>query len=374
VTERVSFADLLSHRSGLPGLAGTRLETIGYSRDEILARLRFVALNPFRATYSYSNFGLTAAGEAAASAAGVSFEDLMDQQLFELAGMTATSARYADFEAQPNRASVHNRVDGQWVPGPARNPDAQAPAGGISSSLDDVATWVRLQLGAGTLGGEPLIAQDALAATHTPYITSRPGGPYDGQSGFYGLGWTVTTDHLELRWAHSGAFSNGAHTSVMLLPEEQLGVVGLTNAMPVGVAEAISDQIIDRIIVGEESQDWPEVWAGRYVGLFTPDPSLTQAPDPATPALPNDAYLGTYANDYYGTFDVIPVGAGMTLVEGPAKLTFPLTHWDANTFTLIADVELPEIAEKLEFTIGPDGRASALTIPDPAGQGRLQRT
>ena len=47
VTERVTFADLFSHRSGLPGLAGTRLETIGFSRDEILARLRFVALDPF---------------------------------------------------------------------------------------------------------------------------------------------------------------------------------------------------------------------------------------------------------------------------------------------------------------------------------------
>ena len=64
----------------------------------------------------------------------------------------------------------------------------------------------------------------------------------------------------------------------------------------------------------------------------------------------------------------------MALVEGPAKLTFPLTHWDGNAFTLVPDAELPEVAEKLEFTIGPDGRASALTIPDPAGQGTLQRT
>ncbi len=376
VTERVTFADLFSHRSGLPGLAGTRLETIGYSRDEILARLRFVALNPFRATYSYSNFGLTAGGEAAAKAAGVSFEDLMDQQLFDLAGMTASSARYADFEAEPNRASIHNRVDGQWVPAAARNPDPQAPAGGISSSLDDVATWVRLQLGAGTLDGKPIIGEQALAATHAPHInTSRPGLPYDAQASFYGLGWSLTTDHLgQLRWTHSGAFSNGAHTSVMLLPEEQLGVVVLTNAMPVGTAEAISDQIIDRIVVGEDTQDWPKIWAGRYDGLFSPDPSLADVPDPATPALSNDAYLGTYANDYYGTFEVIADGAGMALVEGPAKLTFPLTHWDANTFTIIADAELPEVAEKVEFTIGPDGRASALTVPDPAGQGTLQRT
>ena len=107
----------------------------------------------------------------------------------------------------------------------------------------------------------------------------------------------------------------------MLLPEEQLGVVVLTNAMPVGIAEAISDQIIDRIVVGEDTQDSPKIWARRYVGLFSPDPSLAEAPDPAAPALSNDAYLGTYANDYYGTFEVIADGDGMALVEGPAKLS-----------------------------------------------------
>ena len=67
VTEHVTFADLFAHRSGLPGgPAGNYLEAIGYDRDTILPRLVEVPLEPFRDTYSYSNFGMTLGGEAAA--------------------------------------------------------------------------------------------------------------------------------------------------------------------------------------------------------------------------------------------------------------------------------------------------------------------
>ena len=43
------------------------IEAIGYSRPDILKRLRLVkASSSFRAGYSYSNFGLTEGAEAAA--------------------------------------------------------------------------------------------------------------------------------------------------------------------------------------------------------------------------------------------------------------------------------------------------------------------
>ena len=195
----ITFADLYSHRSGLPGLFGNTLEHIGYTRDEILARLPLIPLDPFRATYSYSNFGMTAGGDAAA------------------------------------------KVGETWTFGPTRRPDAQAPAGGVSSSLTDVTTWVRLVLGGGTLDGEEIIGKDALATTHVPHIVRAPLSSYDAQPELYGLGWNVETDHLDfLRWSHSGAFSSGASTTTVLLPQEHLGIVVLTNGMPQGVPEIIA--------------------------------------------------------------------------------------------------------------------------------------
>lgn len=69
VTEHVTVADLFAHRSGLPDHTGDLLEDLGYDRKYVLERLRLKPLTPFRASYAYTNFGVTTAGEAVADAA-----------------------------------------------------------------------------------------------------------------------------------------------------------------------------------------------------------------------------------------------------------------------------------------------------------------
>ena len=61
VTRMVTVGDLYSHRSGLPDHAGDMLEDLGYDRRYVLERLRQLPLDPFRISYAYTNFGLTAA-------------------------------------------------------------------------------------------------------------------------------------------------------------------------------------------------------------------------------------------------------------------------------------------------------------------------
>src|SRR5215471_3620686 len=171
----VTIRDLFAHRSGLPGNAGNDLEQLGFSRDEILPRIR----NPepsssFRASYAYSNFGLTEGAVAAARAAGLSWEDAADTKLFKPLGMASTSARYADFLRQSERAALHIKRDGRWQALLTRNADAQAPAGGISSTVRDLTRWVRLQLGNGVFEGRELIKGIELERTHTPVINRGP--------------------------------------------------------------------------------------------------------------------------------------------------------------------------------------------------------
>jgi CubicO group peptidase (beta-lactamase class C family) len=59
-TREVTIRDFLSHRSGLPTESGDLLEDLGYSRPDILHRMRYLPLpGQFRKTYAYSNFGYT---------------------------------------------------------------------------------------------------------------------------------------------------------------------------------------------------------------------------------------------------------------------------------------------------------------------------
>src|SRR5215211_2545333 len=82
VTRNVTISDLYSHRSGLPDHAGDGLEDLGYDRRQVLERLKYLPLSPFRITYAYTNFGLTAAAEAVAVATGKSWEDLSNEVLY----------------------------------------------------------------------------------------------------------------------------------------------------------------------------------------------------------------------------------------------------------------------------------------------------
>ncbi|MBV8093767.1 MAG: serine hydrolase, partial [Acetobacteraceae bacterium] len=170
-TVEVTIRDLFAHRSGLPGDAGNDLEELGFSRDEILRRVRNLEpSSSFRAGYAYSNFGLTEGAVAAARAAGLSWEDAADIKLFKPLGMVSTSARYADFIRQNDRAALHIRRDGRWQALLTRDADAQSPAGGISSTARDLTRWVRLELGNGTFEGRELIKAAAIDPTHTPVI------------------------------------------------------------------------------------------------------------------------------------------------------------------------------------------------------------
>src|SRR5205823_3508902 len=230
-TREITIRDMYAHRSGLPEHAGDLLEDLGFTRAEILYRLRYQhPASSFRSHYAYTNFGMTEGGIAAANAYGLEWEEAAAQRLYKPLGMTATSSRYADFVARPNKALGHVLVDGKWVQKFKRDPDTESPAGGVSSSVNDLTKWMRLQLANGKFGGKQIVDEKALAETHHPQILIGF-NPATRLPSFYGLGWNVSYDQEgRLRLNHSGAFALGAATHVNLVPDEQLGIVVLTNA------------------------------------------------------------------------------------------------------------------------------------------------
>jgi CubicO group peptidase (beta-lactamase class C family) len=367
-TSQLTVRDLFSHRSGLPGTAGDDLEDIGYDRAEILHRLRFVPpSSSFRAGYSYSNFGLTEGAVAAAMPTGKSWEEVAEEKLYRPLGMASTSSRHSDFVKHADRAALHIKVDGAWAAKIERNPDAQAPAGGVSSTARDLSQWVRLILGNGVYAGKTLIAADALDQTHVPLMT-RGKNPVSGGASFYGLGWNVEFGRHGLSWGHAGAFSVGARTLVTIFPQEKLGIVIVANAFPTGVPEGLSDSFADLVFEGSVQKDWVKAWDDIYAGMFGPAVAAAKAtyaapPSPARPARPASAYAGRYANDFFGNAVVASAGDGLVLKVGPAGArSYSLAHYDGDLFLTFPDAETPDRPTSVSFVLGPDGKASAITI------------
>lgn len=345
------------------------LEDMGYDRDEVLHRLRYQPLTSgFRTKHDYTNFGFTAGAVAASNADGASWEDVSDARLYQPAGMSRTSSRFEDFVTDDNHAYGHVSEDGAWTPRYVRQPDPQSPAGGVSSTATDMAQWLRLQLGNGVLDGVEIVPSGALAETHRPQSISRPpANPSVESAGLYAFGWNVglnSTGSVQL--SHSGAFGIGSGTTVYMLPAEKLGIVVLTNSTPVGLPEAVAISFLDIVTSGDVQRD--------YLTLLKPlleeslaldyghDVDYSNPPTKPNPPEEHSTYTGTYLNEYYGPVEIAQNGDGLTLSQGPIPNTYPMTHWDRDTFLYLPVGENANALSAVSFTIGPDGTASQVQI------------
>lgn len=359
---RLTLGDLYAHRSGLPDHAGDLLEDLGHTRAEVLQRLRHAALNPY-GSYAYTNFGLTAAAEAMAQARGVDWATLSAQTLYQPLGMARTSSRYADFAARENRAWGHVQVGisaASYGAAPARQPDAQSPAGGVSASAADMARWMALVLAQGRWQGRQLADAAALQAA----MTARPGGAY-------GYGFNVGPDpHGHPSVSHSGAFLLGAHTAFILWPQADLGITVLTNAQPRGLAEAIAlafgEQALGDAAPGVPSADWLAVMQEKMRGLYRPLGALAGQPPPAAPLPPQPLaqYAGRYASAYYGAAEVQRSGDALDLVLGPAQMRYRLRHWSGDQFVFTPEGESapPGSVSAVQFSLDGGHRAVQMQI------------
>jgi CubicO group peptidase (beta-lactamase class C family) len=377
ITREVTLRDMFCHRSGLPDHAGDLLEDIGYGRDEILRRLRYVKPGgAFRAHYAYTNFCFTAAAVAAAKAAGKSWADVSAESLYRPLGMTRTSSRYADFAARENRAYGHVRRDGAWVESLQRQPDAESPAGGASSSARDMAAWLRLQLSGGRIGGQSVVQDFALDETHRPQIATGPADPENAAPTFYGLGWNIGyNEHPLVHWSHSGAFALGAATCVNILPSRKLGIVVLSNSSPVGAPEAICRSFLDLVTAGKIERDWLALYGAAFVKMSEPpygrDADYTRPSPDATPPAAVSDYVGSYENELYGPIRITNDGRALAAVIGPENMAYDLRHFTGDVFTFQPPGENAYGPSPVRFTRNEKGNVASLKIDyfDGDGQG-----
>jgi CubicO group peptidase (beta-lactamase class C family) len=335
VTQMITVGDMFSHRSGLPDHAGDMLEDLGYDRRYVLEKLRQLPLDPFRISYAYTNFGLTSGAEAVAVSAGKSWEDLSDEVLLRPLGMASTSYRFADYEARPNRAVGHIHVDGKYEPRYIRDPQPEAPAGGVSSTVNDMTRWLAMVLADGSYDGKQIVDAKALLPAVTPQVVSSRATEPAMRSGFYGYGFNVgPTSGARMELSHSGAFELGSGTNFVILPSADVAIVALTNATPSGVPEALGAQLADLVQFGEIREDWYSLYQGLLTPMEDPVGSLVGQQPPANPApaAPLSSYVGAYNHDYWGPARITEKDGKLQLALG-SKLTVPLNHWDGNVFT-----------------------------------------
>jgi len=350
VSQNVSIGDMYSHRSGLPDHAGDDLEGLGYDRKTILQQLRYLSLEPFRASYAYTNYGIMAAAEAVAQKVGTPWAQLSDAALYQPLGMTRTTSDFTTYIAYPNHAVGHSPIDdnldGTWRVTPQQyNGDRAAAGGGVSSSANDMAKWMLMLLAGGKAPDgtqliDPVVLRDIMSAHNILPLGKE--ATIASNNALYGYGFNTGQASNGMKLAsHNGALGQGASTNFEIVPALDLGIVVLTNGFPLGLPETVTSDFLELAQFGEVRTDaWDfyqtafrsaikDAFASSSVAAAVP-------PSNAKPAQPLANYAGTYHNDYFGDALVTVVNGALQLHMGPADggMTWTLTHWDGDVFKL----------------------------------------
>ncbi len=190
-------------------------------------------------TFAYSGIGYDIAGRIIESVTDRSLEQVLQSELCEPLGMTHTTY-YPDrvtYDAMPSfywkwrsDGKFRRRIDRPLVP----TGEYVSVGGGIVSTLDDLASFLRLHRNLGNHQGKPLLPR---AAIEKMYVREEPGS-------FYGCGFTLgPADENGLA---SWIYHTGSSGTMFWLDRQRdtIGVLATQHALSAGEAIPESKKLI----------------------------------------------------------------------------------------------------------------------------------
>ena len=258
-SQKVTVADILSHRVGLPHNTYDRMLEADEPYEELVTRLAEVPMAcPVGDCYGYQNIAFSLIGDVTYAVTGDFYYHEVETRIFHPLGMeTATYGRDA-LEGTKSWARPHRRAGRGWIPfTPNEAYYHVPPAAGVNASVRDMEQWLIAQM-----GGKPDVLSPAvLEVLHTPVVATdrersstpwRRGRLLNAQ---YALGWRVYDYAGQTLIFHAGAVQ-GYRAMIAFLPKYRFGAVMLWNCQS-AAPSGLMPMLIDRYL------GLPEVnWAG----------------------------------------------------------------------------------------------------------------
>jgi len=364
----VNIVDIMCHRVGLERGDALWYGT-DFDREEILRQVRYLEpSSSFRSRYGYQNIMFLAAGEASAAAAGESWDDLIDTRIFDPLGMKRSRTSIRGLDKVRNVATPHGTLDdGTIFPVKHRNLDNIAPAGSIYSSVREMSQWIRFQLANGEYGGERLISEAGMDMMRAPKIfqplskTMKERFP-SMHFASYGLGWSAFDLYGRKVLSHGGGI-DGMITAVMIVPEEQLGVIVLSNQSPNLHSRAMAYSVAERFL-SDNRRNISRMFYEDYIDGMSRERAArlekeNQQLSNTTPSAALSAYTGKYKHPFYGEVEV-RLEDGALVLERGSKLIADLSHWHVDQFE--ATYRDPYFFTPFEVTFKINSRANVVSL------------
>lgn len=257
--DKVTVLELLNHTSGIPdylfGPDYAATQALAATPQQLLARFRDRLLDfPPGTQWAYSNSGYVLLGLLLEQLGGMSYAELLHQDLWAPLGMHDTG--YDDGrKVVPHLASGYRLDQGAIVPALLRHPSTLYAAGGLYSTTGDLLRWDR-----GLYGGKVLSAASLRKMT-TPGLQQS------------GLGLLILPLEDHVVYAHGGGV-DGVHTMMLHDPQLDLTVIVLANLQDADVTGLAGDLAAlargEKVTLPEERRErsLPPERLARFAGSY----------------------------------------------------------------------------------------------------------
>jgi len=361
-SEHMTPRDLLCHRSGLP-----RHDLLWYgssfSRRDLFDRLQYLEPNKdFRAVWQYQNLMVMTAGYLVGEVAGMSWEDFTRKRIFDPLGMKASNFSVADSQKAADFALPYAEKKDKVETIPFRNIDAIGPAGSINSNVTEMANWIMLNLSKGKFGDKQIVSEASLVQIHSPQmVVPQPLQYKEIFYSSYGMGWMIVPYRGHLMLQHGGGI-DGFAALVGLMPQDDFGVVILTNLGGSGLPGILFYNICDRLL-GLDQIDWNTRMRAQLTQAKAAAEKAQKESDRdhkagTKPSHPLEDYVGDYENPGYGTITISKEGDVMKGKFNSQENV--LNHYHYDVFEIAGEGEGAK--RKIAFLADLKGNIASLSI------------
>ncbi|MEH7399312.1 serine hydrolase, partial [Priestia megaterium] len=257
VSSQTTARDLASHRSGV-----SRHELLWYgtslTRKDIVEKIQYLELDaPFRTSFLYNNLMYATISYMVEEITNQTWEQYVTEHILQPLHMEDTNFSITTSQEKDDYALPYIEKNEDIVKVPFRNIDTVGAAGCINSNIEDMAKWILFHLNKGKVGEHELLTPDMLQQMYQPHIPI-PDEPLLSTSettlNCYGLGWFISA-YRGYKVIHHGGNIDGFSALVSFIPEENMGLVILTNTGTTLLPSYLANQIYDELL-GLDAIDW----------------------------------------------------------------------------------------------------------------------
>ncbi len=246
----ITILNLLNQTSGISSIDGLKISKQNITKENILAATNNANLNNKPGdVFEYSDLNYFILGYIIEKSSGMSYDQYVEKNIIKNFDLKNTFTNESLISKKDTKTSGFQQIFGFIFKNTSEYNIGGLPDSGLISNTNDLSKYYMLYLNNGYYNNREILPKsDFNLMLDTPIL--------DNGKSEYGMGWNVQYKYGKKILSHSGDMTD-SHSSVFLIPDENIGFVILVNTNSIFQSMNIESIVdgIQKIIIKDEAPD-----------------------------------------------------------------------------------------------------------------------